>query len=54
MFTTHAVGWEGVTHFRDYDYSKIIECAKKEKGFVMDSPEFNKFSAPPEITGYGH
>lgn len=54
MFTTHAVGWEGVTHIRDYDYSKIIECAKKEKGFVKDSPEFKKFSAPAEITGYGH
>jgi hypothetical protein len=40
LFTTHAVGWAGVNHIVDENYSKIIECAKKEAGFELNTPRF--------------
>lgn len=55
LFTTHAVGWSGVNHVVDEDYSKIIECAKKEPGFEAGTPRFLKYqNIPTERCGFGH
>lgn len=39
IFTRHAVGWPGVQHIENFDYSKVIETAKNMKGFEKDEPE---------------
>ena len=39
VFTRHSVGWPGVKHIENYDYSKVIEMAKNMKGFEKDETE---------------
>jgi hydroxylamine reductase len=48
MFTTGVVGWEGVTHISDGDFSAVIEAALSAPGFEKDEPE--KFIT----VGFGH
>lgn len=48
IFTTGLVGWEGIRHIADKNFTPIIDAALKEKGFEENSTE--KF-----ITiGFGH
>ena len=39
IFTTNAVGWSGIKHIKNQDYSSVIETALKSPGFTQDSPE---------------
>lgn len=39
MFTVGPVGWNGVTHIKDRDFSPAIECALAEPGFQEDQIE---------------
>jgi hydroxylamine reductase len=48
IFTTNAVGYEGVTHVTNHNYSAIVERALAMPGFTKDEPE--KFT----MTGFGH
>ena len=36
IFTVGPVGWPGVPHIKDADYSPLIECAQKLEGFKDD------------------
>ncbi len=38
MFTTHLVGWPGVTHIEDKDFTPAIEKALELPGFEEDAP----------------
>ena len=44
----NAVGWEGVPHIKNRDFSAVIESALTEKGFTKTQPE--KFVD----VGFGH
>ncbi len=48
IFTSGLVGWEGVTHISDGDFSPVIEAALAAPGFTQDEPE--KFIT----VGFGH
>jgi hydroxylamine reductase len=48
IFTSGVVGWEGVTHISDGDFSPVIEAALAAPGFTEDEPE--KFIT----VGFGH
>ena len=51
IFTTSVVGWPGVTHIKNRDFSKVIEKALAEPGFpesVASAPETSV------LTGFGH
>jgi len=39
IFTCGVVGWEGVTHISDRDFTPVIEAALAEPGFTEDAPE---------------
>jgi hydroxylamine reductase len=39
IFTCGVVGWDGVTHIPDRDFTPVIEAALAEPGFVEDAPE---------------
>lgn len=39
IFTTGPVGWKGLPHLRDHDYSRAIECALAQPGFAEDAEE---------------
>ncbi|HEO71723.1 MAG TPA: hydroxylamine reductase, partial [Candidatus Hydrogenedentes bacterium] len=48
IFTCGVVGWPGVTHIADHDFSAVIEAALEAPGFAEDAPE-------QTITiGFGH
>lgn len=47
IYTRGVVGWPGVKHISNYDYSEVIERAKSMDGFEEDEPE--KFL----MTGFG-
>jgi hydroxylamine reductase len=48
IFTTGLVGWPGVRHIADKDFSPVIEAALRAPGFAQDGPE-------QTITiGFGH
>ena len=36
IFTSGPVGWPGVTHIVNHDYSAVIDSAKKQEGFTAD------------------
>jgi hydroxylamine reductase len=48
LFTSGVVGWPGVKHISDRDFSPVIEAALAEPGFIEDAPE--KFI----MTGFAH
>jgi len=48
IFTSGLVGWEGVTHISDGDFSPVIDAALAAPGFTQDEPE--KFIT----VGFGH
>jgi hydroxylamine reductase len=48
IFTSGVVGWEGVTHISDGDFSPVIKAALAAPGFTEDEPE--KFIT----VGFGH
>lgn len=48
MFTSGVVGWEGVTHISDGDFTPVIEAALTAPGFAEDGPE--KYIT----VGFGH
>jgi hydroxylamine reductase len=39
IFTCGLVGWEGVTHIEDRDFTPVIEAARRAGGFEQDAPE---------------
>jgi len=39
IFTSGLVGWPGVTHISDRDFTPVIEAALAEPGFAEDEPE---------------
>ena len=39
LFTTNAVGWSGIQHIKDCDYTPLIEAALNAPGFTSDAPE---------------
>jgi len=39
IFTSGLVGWHGVRHISDYDFTPVIEAALSESGFTEDAPE---------------
>jgi hydroxylamine reductase len=39
IFTTSAVGWPGVTHLENRDFTKVIEKALELPGFADDAPD---------------
>jgi len=39
IFTCGVVGWPGVTHVADRDFTPVIEAALAEDGFAEDAPE---------------
>ncbi|MBN1795219.1 MAG: hydroxylamine reductase [Sedimentisphaerales bacterium] len=39
IFTCGLVGWEGVAHIEDRDFTPVVEAALKSEGFTEDSPE---------------
>ncbi|HPZ09537.1 MAG TPA: hydroxylamine reductase [Candidatus Eremiobacteraeota bacterium] len=39
IFTTGLVGWPGVKHIKDKDFTPVIEAALKAEGFKEDAPE---------------
>jgi len=48
IFTTGLVGWPGVTHITDKDFTPVIEAALASEGFAEDGPD-------KRITvGFGH
>jgi hydroxylamine reductase len=38
IFTSGVVGWEGIRHISDGDFSPVIEAALREPGFAEDAP----------------
>ena len=39
IFTAGPVGWQGVPHIEDHDFTSAIECALGQPGFAEDAPE---------------
>lgn len=39
LFTTHAVGWAGIPHIENHDYSPVISAALAAPGFSSDANE---------------
>jgi hydroxylamine reductase len=39
LFTAGPVGWPGIPHIDDDDFSQVIECALAQPGFAEDAPE---------------
>lgn len=39
LFTVGPVGWAGIPHIKDHDYSAVIACALNQTGFAEDAPE---------------
>ena len=39
IFTSGPVGWPGVTHVKNHDFTPVIEAALAESGFAMDHVE---------------
>ena len=39
LFTAGPVGWEGIVHIADHDFTPAIECALAQPGFAEDAPE---------------
>ncbi len=39
IFTAGPVGWEGIPHIADHDFTPAIECALAQPGFAEDAPE---------------
>ena len=39
LFTAGPVGWEGIPHIADHDFTPAIECALEQPGFAEDAPE---------------
>ena len=39
IFTAGPVGWKGLPHLENHDFSKAIECAIAQPGFAEDAPE---------------
>ena len=39
LFTANAVGWSGIPHIKDGDYTPLIEAALNAPGFTSDAPE---------------
>ena len=39
IFTSGPVGWNGIPHIRNHDFSPVIECALAQPGFAADAPE---------------
>lgn len=48
VFTAGPVGWPGVTHIENRDFTPAIECALKQPGFGEDQIERTV------LTGFGH
>ncbi len=48
IFTSGVVGWDGVTHISNRDFTPVIEAALAEPGFTEDAPE--KYI----MTGFAH
>ena len=39
IFTAGPVGWQGLPHIADHDYSPVIACALAQPGFAEDAPD---------------
>lgn len=39
IFTAGPVGWPGIAHIADHDFSPVIACALAQPGFAEDAPE---------------
>ena len=39
LFTTHAVGWAGIPHIENHDYTPVIKAALTAPGFTNDADE---------------
>ena len=39
IFTTGPVGWNGLPHIANHDFSPVITCALTQPGFAEDAPE---------------
>lgn len=39
IFTAGPVGWKGLPHIDDHDFSAVIACALEQPGFCEDAPE---------------
>jgi hydroxylamine reductase len=48
IFTTNAVGFDGVKHLTNQQYGPLVEKAKECEGFTDDEPETYT------MTGFGH
>ncbi|MCL5096394.1 MAG: hydroxylamine reductase [Candidatus Omnitrophica bacterium] len=48
IFTTGHVGWPGVTHVANSDFSRVIQAALAEPGFTQDGPD------KTILVGFGH
>ena len=48
IFTTGLVGWPGVQHIEDKDFTPVIEAAKAADGFTEDIPRKTR------VIGFGH
>ncbi|OHB56020.1 MAG: hydroxylamine reductase [Planctomycetes bacterium RBG_13_44_8b] len=48
IFTSGVVGWDGVTHISNRDFTPVIKAALAEPGFTEDTPE--KYI----LTGFAH
>ncbi|ART93540.1 hydroxylamine reductase [Zymomonas mobilis] len=48
VFTRDLVGWPGLTHLPDRDFSKVIEAALESEGFTEDQ------ESRSHIAGFGH
>lgn len=56
LFTTNAVGWEGIRHVANHDFGPIIEAALASEGFDADDVEEIKAETKEHytMTGFGH
>ncbi len=48
IFTSGVVGWEGIRHIKDHDFTPVIEAALAQEGFTEDAEE--KYI----LTGFAH
>ena len=39
IFTSGPVGWNGLPHIENHDYSRVAECALAQPGFTADAPD---------------
>ena len=39
LFTAGPVGWNGIPHIADHDFTPVIECALAQTGFAADAPD---------------